>query len=341
MPSTYNYLGIQKMETGEKAGTWGTLTNTNWDIIQQAASGYHSQSLNLVGAGANTTVLAMTDGDSTSTTDSLTNAARNQVLKLTAAITGNKIVTFPTSTEGLKVVLNGTTGAYTVQLKGASDSGSGTTFSTTDKGYKLVYMSGTDLVESTVGVPAGSDTQLQYNNSGVFGGAAGVTTDGTNLSILAAGSLKLSDTDNSDVLAMKADGTTTGYTVTWPATVAGTAGDSLTSTTGGVLSWTTITGGQSWQAVITADPANAVAGRGYFCNTTSGAFTVTLPTSATIGDEISFVDYAGTFDSNNLTVGRNSHNIQGAGSDLTVAVERAAFTLVYVDATQGWLLRDN
>ena len=137
---------------------------------------------------------------------------------------------------------------------------------------------------------------------------------------------------------MKADGTTTGYTLTWPATVASVAGQALKSTTGGVLSWGTA--GLAWQAVITADPSNAVAGNGYFCNTTAGAFTVTLPTSATIGDEITFVDYAATFDSNNLTIGRNSHNIQGAAADLTVAIERAAFTLVYVDATQGWLLKD-
>ena len=60
--------------------------------------------------------------------------------------------------------------------------------------------------------------------------------------------------------------------------------------------------GLAWQAVITADPSNAVAGRGYFCNTTSGAFNLTLPTSATIGDSIAIIDYAGTFDTNNLTV---------------------------------------
>ena len=99
-------------------------------------------------------------------------------------------------------------------------------------------------------------------------------------------------------------------------------------------------GGIAWQTVITADPSNAVAGRGYFCNTTAGAFSVTLPTSATIGDKISFIDYAATFDTNNLTVGRNSHKIQGASSDLVVATERAGFSLVYVDATQGWLLTE-
>ena len=152
MASTYNYLGIEKMATGENAGTWGTKTNTNLDIIQQATSGYHSQSISLGGAGANTTALLMTDGDSTSVTDALTNAARNMVIKLTGTITGNQIVTFPTATEGMHVVFNNTVGAYTVQLKGASDSGSGTTFSTTDKGYKLIYMTGTDLVDVGLGM---------------------------------------------------------------------------------------------------------------------------------------------------------------------------------------------
>jgi hypothetical protein len=120
----------------------------------------------------------------------------------------------------------------------------------------------------------------------------------------------------------------------------GTTGQVLT-TDGTTASFGDVAGGALWQAVITADPANAVAGNGYFCNTTSAAFTVTLPTSATIGDFISFIDYAGTFDTNNLTIGRNGHNIQGTAADLTVAVERAGFTLVYVDATQGWLLKDN
>ena len=82
------------------------------------------------------------------------------------------------------------------------------------------------------------------------------------------------------------------------------------------------------------------AGEGYFVNTTSGAITMTLPGSASQGDEVSIIDYAGTFDTNNLTVGRNSHNIQGSAADLTVSTERAGFTLVYVDATQGWLLKD-
>ena len=100
-----------------------------------------------------------------------------------------------------------------------------------------------------------------------------------------------------------------------------------------------ISAGTSWQAVKTSD-FTAAAGEGYFVNTTSGAITVTLPGSASIGDEVSIIDYAGTADTNNITIGRNSHKIQGDASDLTVSTERAGFTLVYVDATQGWLLKD-
>lgn len=104
-----------------------------------------------------------------------------------------------------------------------------------------------------------------------------------------------------------------------------------------------ISAGTSWQTVITADGSTtttAVAGEGYFINTTSATHTITLPASPTLGDEVSIIDYAGTFDTNALTVGRNSKNIQGSAADLTVSTERAGFTLVFTDDTQGWLLKD-
>jgi len=120
----------------------------------------------------------------------------------------------------------------------------------------------------------------------------------------------------------------------------GSADQILKTNGSGVLSFADASGGgTSWQAVKTSD-FTAVAGEGYFVNTTSGTITATLPSSASIGNEVSIIDYAGTFDTNNLTVGRNSHKIQGATSNLTVSTERAGFTLVYVDATQGWILRD-
>jgi len=111
-------------------------------------------------------------------------------------------------------------------------------------------------------------------------------------------------------------------------------------TTGvGQLSFAEVSGGTSWQAVKTSG-FTAVAGEGYFINTTSGAIEMDLP-AGNIGDEISFIDYAGTFDSNALTIDQNgSEKIAGSTDPLTVSVERAANTLVYVDGTQGWLLKN-
>ena len=170
MASTYNYLGIELMETGENAGTWGTKTNTNLNIIQQAASGYHSQSVSLAGNGANTTVLAITDGDSTSTTDSLTNAARNTVIELTGTITGNKIVTIPNGTEKMYLIKNSTSGSFTVQIKGASDSGSGTTFLATEKDTKLIYINGQDVTDVELG---SGGTSWQAKKTSSFSAVAG------------------------------------------------------------------------------------------------------------------------------------------------------------------------
>ena len=101
---------------------------------------------------------------------------------------------------------------------------------------------------------------------------------------------------------------------------------------------TYIGGGTQWQSIKTSN-YTASAGQGVFMNTTSSALTLTLPASPSIGDEVTFVDYAGTFDTNNLTIARNSSKIHGAEEDLTVATERAANTLVFTDSTQGWLLK--
>ena len=100
-----------------------------------------------------------------------------------------------------------------------------------------------------------------------------------------------------------------------------------------------ISAGTSWQTEKTSS-FTAVAGEGYFVNTTSGAITVTLPASPSLGDEVSIIDASATADTNNITVGRNSENIQGSAADLTISTERAGLTLVYFNATQGWLLKD-
>jgi len=111
-------------------------------------------------------------------------------------------------------------------------------------------------------------------------------------------------------------------------------------TTGvGQLSFAEVSGGTSWQAVKTSG-FTAVAGEGYFINTTGGAIEMDLP-AGTIGDEIVFIDYAGTFDTYALTIDQNgTEKIMGSTDPLTVSVERAANTLVYTDGTQGWLLKN-
>jgi len=338
MASTYTPLGIELMATGENAGTWGTKTNTNLSLFEQITGGFSQVS---IAGGAQTTALTVVDGNTTGT-------AQYRMIEFTGTITGNQIVTIPLDVETFYFLRNSTTGSFTVQFKYTSGSGTTATFATGDKGDKLLFAAANDATNpdikeiSLASPPGGSDTQVQFNSGGTaFGGSANLTWDGSNVQIGAQGDLRLADSDSSNYIAIQAPGTVaSNVTLTLPDT-AGSADQALITNGSGVLSWSTISGGAAWQAVITADPANAVAGNGYFCNTTSGAFTVTLPTSASIGDFISFIDYAGTFDTNNLTIGRNGHNIQGTAADLTVGVERAGFTLVYVDSTQGWLLQNN
>jgi hypothetical protein len=101
------------------------------------------------------------------------------------------------------------------------------------------------------------------------------------------------------------------------------------------------TGAVSWNTTkITADPNPAVSGVGYFADTTSSAFTVTLPASPSAGDIVAISDYTGTWTTNNLTVGRNSSNINGVAADLILNQNNTTATLIYVDGTEGWRVID-
>ena len=141
MASSFSDLGIELMATGENAGTWGTKTNTNLQIIEKSIAGYVEQAVTSGG----TTALSITDGDATESTS----VARHAVIKLTGTISGNSIVTVPDSIEKVYIVTNGTSGAYTVQFKTAS--GTGITFGTTEKTTRLVYSDGTNLVDAGFG----------------------------------------------------------------------------------------------------------------------------------------------------------------------------------------------
>ena len=132
-------LKLTVQQTGENSGTWGQITNTNLLILEQAIGGYDALSV-----ASSPTALTFSNG-------ALSNG-KNQVLKLTGTISGNVIVTIPNTIEKTYIVDNATSGAYTVTLKYVSG-GSSVTWSATDKGTKLVYADGTNVLEgiSSVG----------------------------------------------------------------------------------------------------------------------------------------------------------------------------------------------
>ena len=196
-----------------------------------------------------------------------------------------------------------------------------------------------DADTAVISIPTGATgvTLAGTLGSGAITSTAGIT--GTQVDITAQGDLRLQDTTGGEHIAQQAAGTTVTYTITWPAGVATANGQALKSTTGGVLSWGTA--GTAWQAIKT-EAYTASAGEGVFCDTDdTAAFTVTLPASPTIGDEVSIIDCVGNAATANITVGRNSEKIQGADSDLTISTNNAAIKLVYSDSTNGWRLANN
>jgi hypothetical protein len=357
MASTYTDLGLELMATGENAGTWGTKTNANLNLVEQITGGYLEVS---IAGGAQTTELDVDDG-------ALTGKAQNRIIKFTGTITGNQTVTLPVLMENFYIIQNATTGAFTVELKAVSGSGATVTWSATDKGWKIVYADGvatnTGIYDTGFSTTAGdvtlTGTQTLTNKTLTAPkiGTSILDTNGNELFLLTATASAVNeitlanattgnkptftatgdDTDIGVSIQPKGAGTVTIDALTFPA-ADGTADQVLTTNGSGVLSFVDNSGGTSWVAVKTTG-FTAVAGEGYFCDTTSAAFTMTLP-AGTLGDEISFVDYAGTFDTNTLTVAPDgSEKIQGVAASLTVSVERAANTLVYTDGTQGWLLK--
>ena len=167
MASTYTDLGIELMATGENAGTWGTKTNTNLNLIEQLTGGFATVS---IAGGAGTTALDIDDG-------ALTGTAQQRVIEFTGSITGNRIITVPLLTENFYFIKNTTSGSYTVQLKAASGSGATVTWATSDKTWKIIYVDGVatntgvyEIDVDTTSSPGGSDKQIQFNDSGSFGG---------------------------------------------------------------------------------------------------------------------------------------------------------------------------
>jgi hypothetical protein len=203
MPSSYTDLGLELMVTGENSGTWGDKTNTNLELIQQGFAGYQEVS---VAGGAQTTALAITDG-------TISNG-RNAVIKLTGTITGNQVVTIPNTIEKTYTVVNGTSGAFTVEFKTVS--GTGTTFSATDKGIKFLYADGTNVVDINANLSVSSFKQINLPTQN---------------------ELRFEDASGGEYVGLKAASTVSAsYTLTLP-TADGTADQALITDASGNLSF--------------------------------------------------------------------------------------------------------
>jgi len=145
--------------------------------------------------------------------------------------------------------------------------------------------------------------------------------------------------NGTNYVALKAPASVSAdLTFTLPATD-GTNGQALITNGSGLLSFTTVSadGTADWDTSVKTSGFTATSNKGYFCNTTSSAFTVTLPSTPSAGDEVILVDYAGTWDTNNLTINPNGGKILAQTSNVIALKDREAFRLVYIDTTQGWI----
>jgi hypothetical protein len=138
MASTYTPLGVELMATGENAGTWGTKTNVNLQIGEQYAGGYVEQSI-----ASTPTTLAVSDGSTGAT-------LAHRIIKFTGSIGENTTVTIPLDVQTFYIITNGSSGAYTVNFKYVSGSGSSITWGTTDKGTKIVYAAADDATNPNI-----------------------------------------------------------------------------------------------------------------------------------------------------------------------------------------------
>ena len=402
MASTFTPLGVELQATGENAGTWGTKTNTNLQLIEQISGGFTTQS---IAGGAQTTALTISDSGTG-------DVAGHRMIDFTGTITGNQIVTIPLDVQTFYILRNSTSGAYTVQFKYASGSGGTFTFSATNKGTAIVFAAANDstnpdIIQIQTGGDVVDDTSpqlggdLDTNSFNIsFDDAHGITDENGNEQIVfqttssavnqlditnaatgsapsiqatggdsninlrvgpkGTGLVEVLGATNPGSIQLNCEANSHGIKLTSPAHSAGQSYElkfptgnvtadrflkvesvSGSGATGvGQLSFAEVSGGTSWQAVKTST-FTAVAGEGYFIDTSSGAIEMDLP-AGSIGDEVSFIDYAGTFDTNALTIDQNgTEKIAGSTDPLTVSTERAANTLVYVDSTQGWLLKNN
>jgi|TARA_E500000318_G_scaffold68354_1_gene63164 hypothetical protein len=315
--STYTSLGIEKMVTGQNAGTWGDKTNANLDLLAQLTGGFAQLSI----ASGATTALTVADG-------ALTGTAQQRFIEFTGTIGENKTVTIPNDVETFYILKNSTSGAYTVTFKYATGSGDTFVFSTTNKKVVLVQASASpDATNPNIIEINNQDISIVTDTTPQLGGNLDV--NGNSIVSVSAGNIAITPDGAGKVII---DG------ISHP-TADGTCGQALVTNGSGVLSFASVTGrtgAVNWCTTAKTGDFAGVNGNGYFVNTGSGAVTVTLPSSPSAGDIVAIKDYTDNFGTNNVIIARNGSKINSFCNCARLTVDGESTTLVYVDGTRGW-----
>ena len=255
MASTYTPLGVELQATGENAGTWGTKTNTNLQIIEQISGGYTTQS---IAGGADTTALSVSDGSTGA-------VLSHRMIEFTGTITGNQVVTIPIDVQTFYFLRNSTSGSYTVQFKYASGSGDSFTFAAGDKGDALVFATANDGTNPDIDtLPAGNvtttGTQTLTNKT--------LTSPKIGTSIL--------DTNGNELALLTATGSAVNeFTI---ANAATSAGPTLSSTGGDTNIDINITPKGTGDVVLAGDTVKVGDSGAAATLTSNGAGTLTVTT---------------------------------------------------------------
>ena len=210
MASTYTPLGVEKMATGENAGTWGTKTNTNLEIIEQFAGGYTTQAV----SDSGDTTLSVSDGSTGAT-------LAHRVIDLTGALTGSRNVTIPIDVQQMYVLKNSTTGSQAVTFKYVSGTGSSVAFTGGDTSSKIVYGTGSgsnpNIVDLGFVTTTGTQTLTNKTLTSPKIGTSILDTNGLELALLTATSSAVNEitlanaaTGNSPIISATGDDSNVG-----------------------------------------------------------------------------------------------------------------------------------